>query len=69
MFDVDLIPVKTAGEQATQQYFYSDPLLVAYKLTGLLGPLISQQQIFFSWDCQKDKVCETCPASIPDLKQ
>ena len=37
MFDVYLIPVKTAGEQATQRYFYSDPLLVAYdKLTGLL---------------------------------
>jgi len=50
MFDVDLIPVKTAGQQAMQRYFYSDPLLVAYKLTGLLGLLISQQRIFFSWD-------------------
>jgi hypothetical protein len=70
MFDVDLIPGKIAGEQATQRYFYSDPLMVAHeKLTGLLRHLISQQRIFFPWDYQKGKVCETRPASIPDLKQ
>jgi hypothetical protein len=69
MFDVDLIAMKTAGEQATQRYFYSDPFLVAHKLTDLLRHLISQQRIFFPWDYQKGKVCETRPASIPDLKQ